>query len=160
MDLVVPEPDALGQPFNADFYPGVGSNPSSIKHHHPKPNHESGEEEISYRFSAGLHKQRTRMPMAAFTTEEKRRTSYRPRLSPDGKITKIVHFVYTISARRTMPRRKPKSSNSCGKKPDNTYNPDLSFNALNGEIMPDLYSDEYEFDANEYKKGILIIDLV
>ena len=42
--------------------------------------------------------------------------------------------------------------NSCGKKPDNSYNPDLSFNALNGEIRPDLYSDEYEFDANEYQK--------
>jgi hypothetical protein len=51
-----------------------------------------------------------------------------------------------------MPRKKSKSSNSCGKKPDNSYNPDLSFNALNGEIMPDLYSDEYEFDANEYQK--------
>jgi len=44
MDQVVPEPDALGPPFNACFYPGVSSNPSTIKHHHPKPNHESGGE--------------------------------------------------------------------------------------------------------------------
>ena len=80
------------------------------------------------------------------------RSSYRPRLSPYGKITKMVHFVYTISARRTMPRKKPKSSNSCGKKSNNSYNPDLSFNALNGEIIPDLFSDECEFDANEYRK--------
>jgi hypothetical protein len=152
MGLVVPDHDALGHPLSEGFYPGVGSNPSTIKHQHPKTNRESGGEEISYRFSAGVHKQRTRMPMAACTTEGKIRTSYRPRLSPDGKITKMVHFVYTISARRTMPRKKSKSSNSCGKKPDNSYNPDLSFNALNGEIMPDLYSDEYEFDANEYQK--------
>ena len=89
------------------------------------------------------------MPMAACTTEGKIRTSYRPRLSPDGKLTKIVHFVYAISARRTMPQKRSKSSNSCGKKPDTSYNTDLSFN---DEIMPDLYSDEYEFDINEYQK--------
>ncbi len=141
MGLVVLEHDALGHPFNDGFYPGVSSNPSTIKHQHPKPNHESGGEEISCIFSAWVHKQRTCMPMASCTTEGKIRTSYRPRLSPDGKITKMVHFVYTISARRTVPRRKPKSSNSCGKKPDISYNPDLSFNALNKEIMPDLYSD-------------------
>jgi hypothetical protein len=40
----------------------------------------------------------------------------------------------------------------CGKKPDVSYKPDISFNAFTGEIIPDLYSDEYEFDANEYKK--------
>ncbi len=51
-----------------------------------------------------------------------------------------------------MPRKKLKSSPSCGKKPDSSYKPGLSFNALNGEIIPDLYSDEYEFDANEYQK--------
>ncbi len=36
----------------------------------------------------------------------------------------------------------------------------LSFNALNGEIIPDLYSDEYEFDANEYQNGILNINSI
>ena len=143
MGLAAPELDALGQPFNAGFYPEVSSNPSTIKHQHPKPNHESGGEEISYIFSAWVHKQRTRMPMAACTIEGKICTSYRPRLSPDGEITEMVHFVYTISTRRTMPQRKPKSSHSCGKKLDNSYSPDLSFNVLNGEIMPDLYSDEY-----------------
>ena len=149
MDLAFPEPDSLWQPFNAGFYPRGSSNPSTIKHHHPIPNCENGGEEISYRFSARVHKQRTRMPMAACTTEGKIRTSYRPRLSPDGKITKMVHFVYAVSARRTMPRKRSKSSNSCGKKPDISYNPGLSFN---DEIMPDLYSDEYEFDINEYQK--------
>ncbi len=71
MGLVVPEPDALGQPQSEGFYPGVGSNPSTMNHRYPKTNHESGGEEISYRFSAGVHKQRTRMPMAACTTEGK-----------------------------------------------------------------------------------------
>ena len=99
MGLAIPEPDAVGQPPKG-FYPGVSSNPSTIKHQHPKTNHESGGEEISYRFSAGMHNQRTRMPMVACTTEGKISTSYRPRLPPDGKITKMVHFVYTISARR------------------------------------------------------------
>ncbi len=51
-----------------------------------------------------------------------------------------------------MPRKKIKSSNSCGKQPNNSYKPGISFNALNGEIIPDLYSDEYEFDDNEYQK--------
>jgi hypothetical protein len=32
MGLVVLELDALGQPFNAGFYPRVNSNPSTIKH--------------------------------------------------------------------------------------------------------------------------------
>ncbi len=60
--------------------------------------------------------------------------------------------MYNISARRTIPRKKLKSSNPCGKQPDNSYKPGISFNALNGETIPDLYSDEYELDANEYKK--------
>ncbi len=51
-----------------------------------------------------------------------------------------------------MPRKKIKSSNSCGKQPNNSYKPGISFNALNGEIIPDLYSDEYEFHVNEYQK--------
>jgi hypothetical protein len=45
--------------------------PSTIKHQYPKTNHESGGEKISYRFSAGVHKQRTRMPIATCTTEGK-----------------------------------------------------------------------------------------
>ena len=73
MGVVVPEPDAIGQPPKG-FYPRVGSNPSTIKHQHPKANHESGGEEISYRFSARVHKQRTRMSMATFTIERKIRT--------------------------------------------------------------------------------------
>jgi hypothetical protein len=51
-----------------------------------------------------------------------------------------------------MPPNRTKSLKSCGKKPDISYKPGISFNALNGEIIPDLYSDEYEFDANEYQK--------
>ena len=60
--------------------------------------------------------------------------------------------MYTISARRSMPRKKLKSSPSCSKKPDSSYKPGISFNPLNGVIIPDLYSDEYEFDANESQK--------
>ena len=63
-----------------------------------------------------------------------------------------MHFMYTISARRSMPRKKLKSSSSCGKKLDSSYKPGLSFNVLNGGNIPDLYSDEYELDANEYQK--------
>jgi hypothetical protein len=37
-------------------------------------------------------------------------------------------------------------------RPDNSYKPSIGFNALKGEIIPDLYSNEYEFDANEYQK--------
>ena len=118
---------------------GVCSNSSRIKHQHPKPNHASCGKEESYRFSAGVHKQRFCMQMAARTTEGKIRTSYRPELSLDGKIIKMVHFVYTISARRSMPRKKVQSSPSCGKKTDSSYKPGISFNALNGEIIPDLY---------------------
>ncbi len=124
----------------------------TYKNQHPKPNHARGGEEESYRFSAGVHKQSLCMPMAARITEGKIRTSYRPRLSPDGRVTKVVNFVYTISERRTMPRKKLKSSHSCVKLPYSSYKTGISFNALNGEIIPDLYSDEYEFDTNEYQK--------
>ncbi len=77
---------------------GVCSNSSPIKHQHPKPNHAGGGEEESYRLTAGMQKQSSRMPMAARTTEGKLRTSYRPRLSPDGKITRMygticVHYL-------------------------------------------------------------------
>jgi hypothetical protein len=148
--LVVPE---LGPEAPEKTRTGVCSNSSPIKHHqHPKPNHVSGGEEGSFRFSAGVHKKSLRMPMAVRTTKGKIRTSYRPRLSPDWKITKMVHFVYKISARRTMPRKKLKSSHSRVKLPDSSYKPGISFNALNGEIIPDLYSGEYEFDANGYQK--------
>ena len=47
---------------------GVCSNSSPIKHQHPKPNHASDGEEELYIFSAGMHKQRSYMPMAARTT--------------------------------------------------------------------------------------------
>jgi hypothetical protein len=98
---------------------GVCPNSSLIKHEkHPKPNHASGGQEESYRFSAGVHKQSLRMPMAARTREGRIRTLYRPRLSPDGTITKVVH---TISARRAMPRKNLKSSHSCAKLPDSSY---------------------------------------
>ena len=51
-----------------------------------------------------------------------------------------------------MPRRKLSSSHSCVKLPDSSYKAGISFNAFNGEIIPDLDSDEYEFDAHEYQK--------
>ncbi len=148
--LVVLEPEALGGPTGT--WPRVSSNPSNIKYQQPKPNHCSGGKESTYIFSAWVHKQRPCMPMAPRTIEGKIRTSYRPQLSHDEKITTIVHFVYTISSRRTMPRNRTKSSKSCGKKTDIGYKPGISFNALNGEIISDLYSDEHEFDANEYQK--------
>ena len=92
------------------------------------------------------------MPMAACTIEVKIRTSYRLKLSHDGKVTKMVHFMCTISARRTMPRNRLKSQISCGQKPESGYKPGISFSALNGEIISNLYSDADEFDANEYQK--------
>jgi hypothetical protein len=98
-----------------------------------------------------MQKQSSRMPMAARTTEGKLRKSYRPELSPVGKMTKVAQFVYTISARRTMPRKKSKSSHSCVKLPDSSYKTGISFNG-DSEIIPGLYSDEYEFDTNEYQK--------
>jgi hypothetical protein len=67
---------------------GVCSNSSHIKHQHPKPNHASGGEEESYKFSTRVHKQRSYMPMAARTTEEKIRTSYRPKLTLGEKAKK------------------------------------------------------------------------
>ena len=86
MDLVVPEPEALGGPTGT--WLGVGSNPSNIKYQQPKPNHFRGGKESTFRFSTGVHTQRPCMPMATRTTEGKIRTSYRPRLSPDRKIKK------------------------------------------------------------------------
>jgi hypothetical protein len=47
-----------------------------------------------------------------------------------------------------MPPNRFKFSNSYGKKRDSGYKPDISFNAFNGENIHELYSDEYEFDAN------------
>ena len=96
------------------------------------------------RFSAGIHKQRKCMPIAARTTKGKMRTSYRPKLAPHGTKTKMVHFVYTISARRAKPLKYIKSSHSCVK-PDTSYKLGISINTLNG----DLYSDENEFDTGE-----------
>ena len=49
MDPVVPEPEALGGPTGT--WPGVGSNSSNIKYQQPKPNHCSGGEESTYKFS-------------------------------------------------------------------------------------------------------------
>ena len=73
MDLEV-APLAVSKPVPAApeiTQTGVCSNSSPNKHHHPKPNHTSGGKEESYRFSARLHKQRSYMPMAGRTTEEK-----------------------------------------------------------------------------------------
>jgi hypothetical protein len=56
-----------------------------------------------FRFSAGIHKHRKCMPMAARTTDRKMRTSQRLKFAPDGTKTKIVHFVYSISPRRAKP---------------------------------------------------------
>ena len=86
MDLVVREPAYLGGATGTRA--GVSSNSSNIKNQQPKPNHYSGGKESTYRFSAGVHKQRPCMPMATRTTKGKIRTSYRPQLSPDGKIKK------------------------------------------------------------------------
>ena len=69
MGPVVPEPKALGG--HTGTWPGVGSNPSNIKYQQPKPNHFSDGKESTFRFSAGVHKQRTCMPMASRTTEVK-----------------------------------------------------------------------------------------
>ena len=146
--LAFPEP-APGVPKGTRT--GVSSNPSTIQYQNPKPNHSAGGEEVPYRFSAGIHKHRPRMPVAACTTEGKIRTSYRPQISPNGDLSRMVHYVYTISSRRAKPRIRLNSSTSCVK-PDSGYKPGLSLNALNGEVIPDLYSDEYEFDANEYQK--------
>jgi hypothetical protein len=90
--LDVPEPVAGAPEITRT---GVCSNSSPIKHQHPKPNHASGGEVESYRFSAWVHKQRVYMPMAARTIEGKIRTSYRPKSTLDGKITKMV-FLCTL----------------------------------------------------------------
>jgi hypothetical protein len=144
------ESEALGVP-NTRPWPEVGSHLSNIKLQHPKPNQCSGGEESMFGFSAGIHKQRKHMPMVARTTKGKMRTSYRPKLARDGTKTKMVHFVYSISARRAKPLKYVKSSHSCVKL-DISYKPGISINTLNGDFIPDLYSDEYEFDTNEYQK--------
>jgi hypothetical protein len=69
MDPAVPEPEALGGPTGTP--PRVGSNPSNIKYKQPIPNHFSGGKESTFRFSAGVHKQRPCMPVATRTTEGK-----------------------------------------------------------------------------------------
>ncbi len=91
--MVVLESASLGAP--EEKWPGVCSNPSTIEHPHPKPNHRSGGEESTYTISAWTHKQRPCMPMGARTTKGKIRTSYHPKLSADKKMTKVVHFVCT-----------------------------------------------------------------
>jgi len=92
MDPRNPEYEALGLP-NTGPWPKVGSNLSNIQLQHPKPNHCNGGEESMFRFSAGIHKQRKRMPMSARTKEGKTRTSYRPKLAPNGTKTKMVQFI-------------------------------------------------------------------
>ena len=54
-----------------------------------------------------------------------------------------------------MPRNRTKSAKSRGKKPDITYKPGISFNALNGECIPVLHLEEYEFDAVRFRKVYL-----
>jgi len=90
MGLVVPKPESLGGPTGT--LTEVCSNPSIIKYKQSKPYHFRDGEESTYIFSIGVHKQRPCMPMAPRTTKEKIRTSYRPQLSPYGKITKMLHF--------------------------------------------------------------------
>jgi hypothetical protein len=119
MDPKNPESEALGVP-NTGPWPKVDSTLSNIKLQHLKPNHCSGGEESTFRFSAGIHKHRKRMPMATRTTKGKMRTSHRPKLAPDGTKTKMLHFVHIISARRTKPLKYIKSSHSCVK-PDTSY---------------------------------------
>ena len=63
MDLVVPELEGLCGPTGS--WHEEGSNPSNIKYQQPKSNHFSGGKESTYRFSAGMHKQRPCMPMVA-----------------------------------------------------------------------------------------------
>ena len=87
------------------------------------------------------------------------RTSYRPKLASDGTKTKMVHFAYNISARRAKPLKYVKSSHCCVKL-DISYKPGISINTLSGDIIPDLYLDEYDFDTIEYQNGILIINLI
>ena len=84
------------------------------------------------------------MPMAARTTKGIIRTSYRPQLSPDGKL-KHLYILCTLF-------RQGVKCPEIGQKPDISYKRDISFNALNGEIIPDLYSDMYDFDANDSRK--------
>ena len=83
MDLAVREPKALGG--STGTWPGVGTNPSNIKYHHPKAYQCSDGKESTYIFSEGMHKQRSCMPMAARTTEEKIRTSSVPNYPLMGK---------------------------------------------------------------------------
>jgi len=131
---------------------GIGSNPFIIKYQHPKPKNCSDGEKSTYILSVGMHKQRTCMPMMTTCTTRKNTYLVPSSVLPRWKNVRNCTFRVHNFGKAFNARKHSKSSNYCGKQLVNSYTPGISFNALNGEIIPVLYSDEYEFDANEYRK--------
>jgi hypothetical protein len=146
------EPDALGDTMRT--WPGDSTNISTVIHQSSDVTHKSGDKEAApYVFSAGQEKQQHRSkPMAARVLEGKQRTSYRSEKQSDGSIITIPCFVYTVIARRAKPVRRTLPSNRCVQH-NGSKNPQVdALYTLDGSIIPDLYSDEYEFDSNEYQR--------
>ena len=60
--------------------------------------------------------------------------------------------MYPVIARRAKPVRRTLPSNRCVQH-NGSKNPQVdALYTLDGSIIPDLYSDEYEFDSNEYQR--------
>jgi len=149
MNWVVSEPEALGGP--TVTYAWVCSNPSNIKYQQPKHFVVAGRNLRTY-FSHGCISRFRVCRWRHVQQKEKYVHCTVPSYPPMENQQNWYILCTLFFLRRTMPRNMTKSSKSRGKKTDISYKPGISFNALNGEIISDLYSDEYEFDANEYQK--------
>jgi hypothetical protein len=61
-------------------------------------------------------------------------------------------FLYTLLARRAMPINSQNHIKLLLYKHDRSYKPSISIDILNGDIIPELYLDKYEFDKHKFRK--------
>ena len=89
--------------------------------------------------------------------EGKQRVSYRTKVQPDGGVTRVRHYTYTVHTRKRTSRPRypsPLCTNPSEESSHTTViNPEIAqIHSIDGESIPELHSTEYEFDPDEYRR--------